>query len=179
VIGQGPIGILLATLAKRTGAKVVTSDLYAQRHSVARTYGLEHPIDASIEDVVRRIREESEGRGADAVLLAVGGNALIRTAIDAARPGGRIMLFAQTQHGEASFDPAVVCMDEKTLMGSYSSSAEIQEDGVQIVVDGYTHGYDLTRLISHRFPLSRAGEAIAFASEPHPDSMKIMIEPGS
>jgi L-iditol 2-dehydrogenase len=46
-------------------------------------------------------------------------------------------------------------------------------------VDGYTHGYDLTRLISHRFPLSRAAEAIAFASEPHPDSMKIMIEPGS
>lgn len=179
VIGQGPIGILLATLAKRTGAKVVTSDLYSQRHSVARTYGLEHPIDASTEDVVARIREESEGRGADAVLLAVGGNSLIRTAIDAARPGGRIMLFAQTQHGEAIFDPAVVCMDEKTLMGSYSSSAEIQDDGVRMVVEGYTQGYDLTRLISHRFPLSRAGEAIAFASEPHPDSMKIMIEPGS
>jgi L-iditol 2-dehydrogenase len=177
VIGQGPIGILLATLARRTGAKVVTSDLYSQRHAVARTYGLEHPIDAS--DVVARIREESEGRGADAVLLAVGGNALIRTAIDAARPGGRIMLFAQTQHGEASFDPAVVCMDEKTLMGSYSSSAEIQDDGIRMVVEGYTQGYDLTRLISHRFPLSRAGEAIAFASEPHPDSMKIMIEPGS
>jgi L-iditol 2-dehydrogenase len=179
VIGQGPIGILLATLAKRTGAKVVTSDLYPRRHSVARTYGLEHPIDASTEDVVQRIREESEGRGADAVLLAVGGNTLIRTAIEAARPGGRIMLFAQTQHGDATFDPAVVCMDEKTLMGSYSSSAEIQDEGVRMVLDGYTQGYDLTRLISHRFPLSRATEAITFASEPHPDSMKIMIEPGS
>ncbi|HEY3989156.1 MAG TPA: zinc-dependent dehydrogenase [Acidobacteriaceae bacterium] len=179
VIGQGPIGILLATLAQRTGAKVVTSDLYPQRHSLAATYGLRHPIDASTENVVERVYEESEGRGADAVLLAVGGNALIRTAIDAARPGGRIMLFAQTQHGEASFDPAVVCMDEKTLMGSYSSSAEIQDEGVGMVVDGYTQGYDLTRLISHRFPLSQAAEAIAFASEPHPDSMKIMIEPGS
>jgi len=62
VIGQGPIGILLATLAKRTGAKVVTSDLYPQRHSVARIFGLEHPLDASTEDVVTRIREESEGR---------------------------------------------------------------------------------------------------------------------
>jgi L-iditol 2-dehydrogenase len=179
VIGQGPIGILLATLARRTGAKVVTSDLYPQRHAVARTYGLEHPIDASTENVVARVRELSEGRGADAVMLAVGGNALIRTAIDAARPGGRIMLFAQTQHGDASFDPAVICMDEKTLMGSYSSSAAIQDEGVRIVLDGYTQGYDLTRLISHRFPLSRAAEAIAFASEPHPDSMKIMIEPGN
>lgn len=179
VIGQGPIGILLATLAMRTGAKVVTSDLYPQRHAVARGYGLVHSIDASKEDVVKRIREESEGRGADAVLLAVGGNALVPTAIEAARPGGRIMLFAQTQHGQATFDPAVVCVDEKTLMGSYSSSAEIQDEGVRTVVDGYTQGYDLTRLISHRFPLSRAAEAIAFASEPHPDSMKIMIEPGS
>jgi L-iditol 2-dehydrogenase len=179
VIGQGPIGILLATLAKRTGAKIITSDLYPQRHAVARTYGLEHPIDASTEDVVARTREESEGRGADAVLLAVGGNALIRTAIDAVRPGGRVMLFAQTQHGEVTIDPADVCVDEKTLMGSYSSSAEIQDEGVRMVVDGYTQGYDLTRLISHRFPLSRAAEAIAFASVPHPDSMKIMIEPGS
>ena len=88
------------------------------------------------------------------------------------------MLFrSQTQHGEATFDPAVICMDEKTLTGSYSSSAAIQDEGVSIVIDGYTQGYDLTRLISHRFPLSRAPEAIAFASEPHPDSMKIMIEP--
>jgi L-iditol 2-dehydrogenase len=179
VIGQGPIGILLASLALRTGAKVVTSDLYPQRHALARSYGLVHPIDASKEDVVKRIREESEGRGADAVLLAVGGNALIPTAIEAARPGGRIMLFAQTQHGQATFDPAVVCVDEKTLMGSYSSSAEIQDEGVRTVVDGYTQGYDLTKLISHRFPLSRAAEAIAFASEPHADSMKIMIEPGN
>jgi L-iditol 2-dehydrogenase len=179
VIGQGPIGILLATLAKRTGAKVLTSDLYPQRHAVARSFGLEHPIDASTEDVVARVREESEGRGADAVLLAVGGNALIRTAMDAVRPGGRVMLFAQTQHGDATFDPAAVCMDEKTLMGSYSSSAEIQEEGVRMVIDGYQDGYDLTRLISHRFPLSRAAEAIEFASQPHPDSMKIMIEPGN
>jgi L-iditol 2-dehydrogenase len=146
---------------------------------VARSFGLEHPIDASTEDVVARVREESEGRGADAVLLAVGGNALIRTAMDAVRPGGRVMLFAQTQHGEATFDPAAVCMDEKTLMGSYSSSAEIQEEGVRMVIDGYQDGYDLTRLISHRFPLSRAAEAIEFASRPHPDSMKIMIEPGN
>jgi L-iditol 2-dehydrogenase len=50
---------------------------------------------------------------------------------------------------------------------------------VRMVIDGYQDGYDLTRLISHRFPLSRAAEAIEFASQPHPDSMKIMIEPGN
>ncbi len=81
-----------------------------------------NPIHAETENVVERVLEATEGRGADAVILAVGGNALIRTAMDAVRPGGKVMLFAQTQHGEATFDPGAVCMDEKTLLGSYSAS---------------------------------------------------------
>ena len=52
VIGQGPIGILLATLAARSGAKVLTSDLYTERHKIAANFGLSHPIDASREDVI-------------------------------------------------------------------------------------------------------------------------------
>ena len=177
VIGQGPIGILLAALSARTGAKVLTSDLYPERHALAADYGLNHPIDASKEDVVAAAHAASEGRGADAVILAVGGNALIRTAMDAARPGGRILLFAATQHGEATFDPAVVCMDEKTLMGSYSSSFEMQPDVEEIVFDGYRNGFDLTRLISHRFPLEDSVEAIRVASTPPATSMKIFIQP--
>jgi L-iditol 2-dehydrogenase len=176
VIGQGPIGIMLASLAKRSGAKVLTSDLYPERHAVAATFGLDLPIDASREDVVGVARAASEGRGADAVILAVGGNSLIRTAMEAARPGGRVLLFAQTQHGEAIIDPAAVCVDEKTLMGSYSASVDIQDEALQIVFEGYGQGYDLTRLVSHRFPLSKAVEAIAIASEPKATSMKIMIE---
>jgi L-iditol 2-dehydrogenase len=176
VIGQGPIGIMLASLAKRSGAKVLTSDLYPERHAVAARFGLDMPIDASREDVVKVVHAASEGRGADAVILAVGGNSLIRTAMDAARPGGRVLLFAQTQHGEAIIDPAAVCVDEKTLMGSYSASVDIQEEALQIVFDGYSQGYDLTRLVSHRFPLSEAVEAIAIASEPKATSMKVMIE---
>jgi L-iditol 2-dehydrogenase len=118
----------------------------------------------------------SEGRGADAVILAVGGDSLIKTAMDAARPGGRVLLFAQTQHGSASIDPAAVCVDEKTLVGSYSASVDVQEEGVRLAFEGYRNGYDLTSLISHRFPLERAAEAIEFASHPKADSMKIMIE---
>jgi L-iditol 2-dehydrogenase len=178
VIGQGPIGILLAALAARTGAKVLTSDLYPERHAVAATYGLNHPLDAARENIVEASRRESEGRGADAVILAVGGNALIRTAMDAARPGGRILLFAQTQHGEAVIDPAAVCMDEKTLLGSYSASVEIQEEGARLVFEGYRNGFDLTKLISHRFPLEKAVEAIEVASNPTAKSMKIFIQPG-
>ncbi|MBT9329794.1 zinc-dependent dehydrogenase [Paracidobacterium acidisoli] len=177
VIGQGPIGVLLASLAARAGAKVLTSDLYPERHAIASVYGLSHPIDAGKENVVVAAHAASEGRGADAVLLAVGGSALIRTAMDAARPGGRVVLFAQTQHGEAVIDPAVVCVDEKALLGSYSSSADIQDEGAQLVFDGYRNSFDLTRLISHRFSLEEAVEAIHLASNPGPASMKIFILP--
>jgi L-iditol 2-dehydrogenase len=176
VIGQGSIGILLAALARRTGATVLTSDLYPERHAVAAKFGLNHPLDAR-GDVVAAAKSATEGRGADVALVAVGGNALIQLAMDAIRPGGRVMLFASTQHGEAPFDPAAVCMDEKTLMGSYSASVAIQDEVTQMVFDGYTAGFDLTRLISHRFSLEDAVAAIELASHPQPDSLKIVIQP--
>lgn len=179
VIGQGPIGLMHAALAKRTGARVLTSDLFPERHAIAARFGLTDPIFAATENVVERVKAETEGRGADAVILAVGGNALIKTAIDAARYGGKVMLFAQTQHGEATFDPAAVCVDEKTLLGSYSSSFEILDEVTDIVLNGYRKGFDLTQLISHRFPIEQAVEAIDIASHPQPGSMKIMIEPES
>lgn len=177
VIGQGPIGIILASLAARTGAKVLTSDLYSERHATAAAFGLKHPIDARKDDVVAAAKAASEGRGADAVILAVGGSALIKTAMDAARPRGRVLLFAQTQHGDAVIDPAAVCMDEKSLVGSYSSSVEIQDEGAQLVFDGYKDGFDLTRLISHRFSLEDAVKGIEVASHPQANSMKIFIQP--
>jgi len=177
VIGQGPIGLMHAALAARTGARVLTSDLYPERHAIAAGFGLKHPIHAGSEDVVRRVFAETDGRGADAVVLAVGGNALIKTAMDAVRPGGRVMLFAQTQHGDATFDPGAVCMDEKTLMGSYSSSFKILDEVTDLAFGGYRNGFDLTKLISHRFSLEQAVEAIQIASHPKADSMKIMLEP--
>jgi L-iditol 2-dehydrogenase len=177
VIGQGPIGLMHAVLAGRTGARVFTSDLYPERHAIAAKFGLSNPIHAGTENVVERVFAETDGRGADAVILAVGGNALIKTAMDACRPGGKVMLFAQTQHGEATFDPGAVCMDEKTLLGSYSSSFGILNEVTDLVFGGYRSGFDLTQLISHRFPLDQSVAAIDIASHPKADSMKIMIEP--
>ena len=177
VMGQGSIGILLAALARQTGATVLTSDMYAERHAIAAQYGLGHPLDAR-GDVVAACKAVTEGRGADVALVAVGADALIATAMQAIRPGGRVMLFASTQHGSAPFDPAAVCMDEKTLMGSYSASVAIQQEGIDLVFEGYRSGrLDLTKLISHRFGLEDAAAAIELASHPKADSMKIVLKP--
>ena len=176
VIGQGPIGIILATLAKRAGARVITSDLHPARLTIANSFGLNLTINASKADAGEAVREMTEGRGADAVILAVGGNGMIRPAMDATRPGGRVLLFAQTVRGEATIDPAAVCVDEKTLVGSYSASVELQEESVRFVMN---REMDMERLISHRFPLESGVEALNLAAHPQPDSMKIVIQPGS
>src|ERR1700733_2605772 len=175
-IGQGPIGIILSVLAKRAGATVITSDLYPERLRIGLTFGLDLTVNASQANVIERVRELTEGRGADAVILAVGGNSLIRTAMDAARPGGRVLFFAQTQHGEAVIDPAAICVDEKTLVGSYSASVDLQEESVRFVM---SREMDLERLVSHRFPLSESPQALDLAAHPQASSMKIMIQPGS
>jgi L-iditol 2-dehydrogenase len=176
VIGQGPIGIILSTLAKRSGARVITSDLYPERLTISKSFGLENGIDASRADTVKTVREQTEGRGADAAILAVGGNGLIRTAMGAVRPGGRVLLFAQTVRGEATIDPAAICVDEKRLLGSYSASVELQEDSVRFVMG---REMNLEGLISHRFSLSDSVEALKLAARPQPDSMKIVIQAGS
>ena len=176
VIGQGPIGIILAYLSKSAGADVVTSDLFQQRLTIATTFGLQDSVDASRQDAVSFVKQRTEGRGADAVILAVAGNSLIRPAMDAARPGGRVMLFAQTQRGEAIIDPAAICVDEKTLLGSYSASVDLQDESVRFVM---SREMDLERLISHKFPLSGAVEALQIAAHPQPETMKIVIQPGS
>jgi L-iditol 2-dehydrogenase len=176
VVGQGPIGLILGFLAKRAGARVITSDLYPARLTISRRLGLDVTIDASQADTVSTIREMTNGRGADAVILAVAGSGLIRPAMDATRPGGRVLLFAQTVRGEAMIDPAAVCVDEKTLLGSYSASVELQDQSVQFVMN---REMDLEQLISHRFPLGESVEALHRAAHPQPDSMKIVIQPGS
>jgi L-iditol 2-dehydrogenase len=175
VMGQGPIGLILSVLARRMGARVITSDLYTQRLRIAESFGLGVTIDASRTDVKTWVRELTEGRGADAVILAVGSNGLIRPAMDATRPGGRVLLFAQTVHGEVMVDPAAICVDEKALLGSYSASVDLQEEAVKFVMK---REMELERLISHRFPLSRSLEALDLAAHPRPDSMKVVIQPG-
>ncbi|PSH03304.1 MAG: Zn-dependent alcohol dehydrogenase [Acidobacteria bacterium] len=174
VIGQGPIGLLLAKLAQRAGAKVITSDLFPERLTIGVRYGLTDSIDSSRSDVVQSIRERTEGRGADAVILAAGSNSLIRPAIDAARFGGRVLLFAQTVRGEVVIDPASVCVDEKRLLGSYSASVELNEAVASFVFSGEM---DLAGLYSHRFPLAQSLDALRLAAHPQANTMKIAIQP--
>jgi L-iditol 2-dehydrogenase len=176
VMGQGPIGIILAKLAQRTGVRVITSDLFPERLTISKRFGLSEVVDASRVKTVEYIQQETENRGADAVILAVPGTKLIGSAIDAARPGGRVMLFAQTVREQALIDPASICVDEKTLLGSYSASIDVQDESTEWV---FSQEMDLAGLITHRFPLGNAVEGLSVAAHPKPETMKLAIQPGS
>ena len=63
------------------------------------------------------------------------------------------------------------------ISGTTWAHFAILDEVTDLVFNGYRNGFDLTQLVSHRFPLEQAVEAIEVASHPKADSMKIMVEP--
>jgi L-iditol 2-dehydrogenase len=173
VQGQGPIGLMLLMLARRAGCTVFASDPMEERLNIAKKLGaaaLFNPRQMKVTDAVRAL---TDGRGADAVLVAAPSPKLVEEALDAVRMGGRVLLFAQTSRKDRLDLPAAsICMDEKQVLGSYSADADLQEESARLVFEG---GLPLGALITHKFPLERIGEALGLATNPRPDSLKILV----
>ena len=71
-----------------------------------------------------------------------------------------------------SLDLASICLDEKDLIGSYSSDFTLQAEVARLV---FSRRLDVRGLISHYYPLEQTPAAIVLASRPAPDSLKILI----
>jgi L-iditol 2-dehydrogenase len=69
-------------------------------------------------------------------------------------------------------DLASICLDEKDLLGSYSSDFTLQDEVARLV---FSRQLDVRQLISHRFPLEQTAAAVALAACPTPDSLKILV----
>ncbi len=73
--------------------------------------------------LAEEIRARTEGRGADAVLVAVPLPSALAEGLALARPGGRVLLFAQNDpHMKIEFPAAAVGVEEKEILGSYSAA---------------------------------------------------------
>src|SRR5262249_52987531 len=94
ILGCGPIGLQLLMVAKLEGARIFTSDPMAVRRGKSLTLGAVESFDPTNGKLVEVVRARTEGRGADAVLVAVANPAVVAEALAAARPGGRVLLFA-------------------------------------------------------------------------------------
>src|SRR6059036_3930296 len=175
VIGQGPIGLLLTFLSRQAGATVLASDPIPFRQQMSVRFGSVMCFDAKSADIAAETRGYRGGIGADAVLIAAADPKTVPLALNIARPGGRVLLFAQNDPlMQIEFPAAAVGIEEKEILGSYSASIDCQERSAELV---FKNRSLLRDLISHRFSLEAIGDAFRLASHAAEDSLKLVILP--
>jgi L-iditol 2-dehydrogenase len=174
VVGQGPIGLLFNRIFDLAGQKVFGTDLLERRRKLGRAWGATATWDGRDPRLPERIQKRTAQRGADAVVLTVPQDGAFQGAFDLVRRGGSILLFAHTLRGhQTPTDLAAVCVDEKTVVGSYSSDLSLQREVARLV---FSRRLDVRPLITHRFSLEQTPEAIALAASATPEALKVMVE---
>jgi L-iditol 2-dehydrogenase len=173
ILGCGPIGLQLLMVANLEGPKLYTSDPMPERRAKSLALGSIEAFDPTSGKLVEEIKDRTDGRGADAVLVAVAHPSVVQEALAAARPGGRILLFAANDPvTKIEFPAAAVGIDEKEILGSYSAAVDIQEAAAELVL---LRKLPVMEIVTHRFPLDRIQEALELAARPTADSLKILI----
>src|SRR3989442_9310486 len=173
IAGCGPIGLQLLMVANLEGARLITSDPMAVRRAKSLTLGAVESFDPSNGKLVEAVRARTEGRGADAVLVAVAHPSVVVDALAAARPGGRVLLFAANDPvTRIEFPASAIGIDEKEILGSYSAAVDIQETGADLLLHKKLPVMDI---VTHRFPLARIQEGLDLAAKPTVESLKILI----
>ena len=173
VIGCGPIGLQLLMVANLERPRIFTSDPMAVRRAKSLSLGAIESFDPSGGKLVDEVKARTEGRGADAVLVAVAHPAVVVEALAAARPGGRVLLFAANDPvTRIEFPASAVGIDEKEILGSYSAAVDIQESAAELVL---IKKLPVMEIVTHRFPLARIQEGLELAANPTVESLKILI----
>lgn len=151
IFGAGPIGLCATVSALVLGAsKVLTVDLEEARLEAARAFGA-HPIDARETDPVSRIKELTEGRGADVVIEAAGTEQTLLQCMQAKRRGGKVSVIG-------IFDRPITLPMNQLCFDSFSMAIGLgnpryKHDLIRLIQAGRI---DLRPLITHRFPLQDA-----------------------
>jgi L-iditol 2-dehydrogenase len=155
---------------------VLATDLMPERLAHARAFGATKTLRGDDPGLAEAMARWTRGRGLDAAVIAVPSDELVRRALEWVRGAGQVMVFAHTRRGGAMpLDLSVVCVDEKDVIGSYSSDVLLQSQVARLV---FRRQRDVRRLVTHQFPLERTAEAVALAAQPRPDSLKVVVRPG-
>lgn len=173
VLGCGPIGLQLLMVSKLEGARLYTSDPMAPRRAKSLSLGAIESFDPTNGRLIDDIRSRTDGRGADAVLVAVAHPSVVMDALAAARPGGRVLLFAANDPvTKIEFLASAVGIEEKEILGSYSAAVDIQDSAAELVL---RKKLPVMEIVTHRFPLDKIQEALELAVRPTAESLKILI----
>ncbi|HLG65935.1 MAG TPA: alcohol dehydrogenase family protein [Ktedonosporobacter sp.] len=169
VVGCGPVGLFALMSAYHLGAKrVIAIDPDPQRRAVAQDLG-GYAL-APNDEVVQHIQEITHGRGADAVLEAVGTDSALTTALTIARPKGTISVVGAHHSQAMPFPSGLAFGRELTIRFSVGDPIRWRDQLLSLLEKGQL---DPTRIISHRLPLSQAIEGYQLFDQHH--ALKVVL----
>jgi L-iditol 2-dehydrogenase len=175
IIGAGPIGVMHTKLAKARGAgRVIVSEPIPERAAQATRMGADRAVNPTSENLKLVLNEESQGRGADVIIVAAPVHAAQESALDLAAISGRINFFGglPKDRPAINFDSNLVHYKELVITATTACSTADCWQAAQMVNSGLV---DLSDLISQRFPLKDALAAFTAAEDRR--SLKIVLEP--
>jgi len=176
IVGGGPLGAIHAELARAAGAeRVMVVQRSEPRLSLLRKLRGVTVIDGAREDVKARVLAETDGLGADVVVVCAPDRAAQEKSLDLARKGGAISLFASLPKGEAAcmFDTRAIHYGELRVVGCSDSRPEHVQKAVDLLTAGKV---DADALVTHRLPLSKFREGIELMTRK--ESFKVILVPG-
>ncbi|NIH24142.1 MULTISPECIES: zinc-dependent dehydrogenase [Providencia] len=172
VIGAGPIGLMHILLARFSGAtNIIVSELNEQRRKAAIDCGATHTVNSQQENLLDTVKGVTGGVGADVVIVAIGIPQLVNPALELARKGGRVNLFAGFSKDDmAQIDVNIIHYNELIVTGASALSREGYKQALSLISSGLI---DIEKLITHRFSLDQINEAMVSAQKG--DAIKIII----
>ena len=172
VLGAGVMGLMNVIAAKKHGARVIVSEIDPGRLARAETIGADELIDASTTDPVARVKELTEGRGAEAVIAAIGHEKANEQGMAMLADRGRYVLFAAA-HPEPplTLSPNELHNRETGAFGVVSKDKQDFYTASRLIRYGQV---DLAPLIDVHYPLERVGEAMDHALQP--GSYRVIVE---
>jgi threonine dehydrogenase-like Zn-dependent dehydrogenase len=171
ILGAGPIGQAVHLLASERGATTLLVDRVQSRLDFGTANGAEALVWQDRDQVTDACREWSGGEGPPLVFDATGAPDPIRAAVDMAASAGRVVVVGMSGE-EVPLRIGAFTEKEIDMLGvSCCGSGEFGE-AVRFVE---SNREPLERLISRRFPLDRAPEAVGYAMENPGEVMKVVI----
>ncbi|MDQ3873215.1 MAG: zinc-dependent dehydrogenase [Thermoproteota archaeon] len=173
VLGAGPAGLMHVLLAMAFGAgKIFVIDINDFRLSFAKKYGVQVFNAIFDKDLANDIKLNTGGIGADICIVATGSTKALIQSFGLTRRGGNIILFGVPPKGsQISYDVSKLYSSEHSLIPSYAASEIETNQALKLIAEKRV---DIQSLITHRFHISKAAEAVKCAHEAN-DAMKVII----
>ncbi len=171
ILGSGTIGLCVLLLCRAKGLQNITvSEPSAKRRALATEYGIE-TVDPTTEDLAEIVMGATRGQGADVSFDCAGEGAATNQAFALTRRGGRISLISHYRTAPR-INVETLIMKSMNVFGPDYGHA-LYDEAVELILEGKV---DLTPLVSHVYPLTRAGEAFETAANVN-ESVKALLNP--